>query len=408
MAPPSESSPVTTKWLAVTVLFCAGLVAAMQFAKVAPVMGDVSGALGLNPVMAGLAVSILGLVGILFAVTVGAVVAAIGLKRGLLIALFGGGAISLAGAFAPDAISFLLSRLLEGVSHLFIVVCAPALMAAVASPKDRPVALSIWGCFFGLGFAIVSFAAPTLVGMSSWRGLMVMHGCLMLAVGVAVSIVMQGTAYSDEVKPFPRLASIVETHVAVFKSGAPLLLALTFMSYTILFLALLTFLTVYLDEVFKWSAERVGQFMALASFIPLVTTLFSGFLVRNGIGLFTGLSLAFAGLGVTSTIVFGIMPGVSVAVPAILLMMACFGLMPGFVFASVPSVGTTPQLAALTYSAIALFGNAGTFLGTPVFAWARELAGWWGGAVFVIIMCVAGTALAALVARMIARTEGHS
>ncbi|NJR13984.1 MAG: MFS transporter [Phyllobacteriaceae bacterium] len=120
-----------TDWLMQAVLFTAGLVSAMQFAKIAPVMGDVQAAFGLSAVGAGFAVSVLGLVGLVFGVAAGSVVAAIGLRRGLLIALFGGALIAAFGAMAPYGPLFLATRLMEGFSHLLVVVAAPG-------ADDRP------------------------------------------------------------------------------------------------------------------------------------------------------------------------------------------------------------------------------------------------------------------------------
>ncbi|RPH65455.1 MAG: hypothetical protein EHM74_09410, partial [Hyphomicrobiales bacterium] len=79
----------------------------MHFAKVAPVMGEVGSDLGLTLVAAGFAVSLLGIVGVVFSIAMGALVAVIGLGRGILIALFGGALVAAAGAIAPDSSTFL-------------------------------------------------------------------------------------------------------------------------------------------------------------------------------------------------------------------------------------------------------------------------------------------------------------
>ncbi|MFN0191651.1 MAG: MFS transporter [Aestuariivirga sp.] len=393
----------STDWPAIIVLFLGGLVAAMQFAKVAPVMELVGGELGLDPVASGFAVSILGLVGILFAITVGAIVSAIGPQRGLLIALFGGAVIAGLGALAPTGVTFLVSRFCEGFSHLLIVVCAPALMAALAAPKDKPVALAIWGCFFGLGFAVASAAAPIIVPLGGWRGFLLCHAAAMLVIGLLVMLLLARSKLEDQRGGFPGVKTIAAAHAALFRERAPLLLALTFCAYTIQFLATLTFLTLYLGTEGQWRPASVGSFMAFASFVSLIFTLSAGFLARWGVTLFQGFAAAFAGLAVTATIIFGFHPGAPVLVAAVLVMMACFGLLPGFAFASVPQVAPEARIAALTYSAIALFGNVGTFLGTPIFAASREMTGWWGGAIFIAAMSAVGTALAALLSSLPAR-----
>ena len=125
-----------TNWFAIFVLYCAGLAAAMQFAKLSPIMDLVAKDLALPPVAAGLSVSVLGLVGVLFAIAVATIANAVGLERALRAAVVAGAVIAALGAFAPEAKSFLMTRFLEGFSHLFIVVCSPALMANAATPRD--------------------------------------------------------------------------------------------------------------------------------------------------------------------------------------------------------------------------------------------------------------------------------
>jgi MFS family permease len=318
-----QSAIQRTDWLAIFVIFLSGLVAAMQFAKVAPIMNTIGAELGLDAVGAGLAVSIIGLVGILFAITVGAIVSAIGTGRGILIALFGGGLIAIAGGWSPGAFTFLASRFCEGFSHLLIVVCAPALMSAHAAQKDKPVALSIWGCFFGLGFAIASAAAPLIVPYAGWRGFMMSHGAAMLIIGVMAKLVLARSGHIDQRTALPSLRAIVNTHVEVFRSGGPLLLSLTFCAYTILFLAALTFLTLYLATEASWAPESVGAFMSVASFVTLIFTLVAGFLVKAGVTLFQSFAAAFAGLAITSIAVFVFHPGTVMLVALIMVMMAC-------------------------------------------------------------------------------------
>ncbi len=218
----------STDWFAVSALFAAGLAGAMHFAKLAPVMAAVKAELALGPVGAGFAVSVLGIVGVVFAIAASALVSAIGLRRGLSLALFGGAILAFGGAAAPDRTLFLGSRLLEGLSHLLIVVSCPALMAWHAAPKDRPVVLSLWGCFFGFGFAITSAAAPAIVEAAGWRGLLTAHGVVMALVGLACVLALHRSGYRDERRPLPNLTTLITSHKAVYASGAPLRLALAF------------------------------------------------------------------------------------------------------------------------------------------------------------------------------------
>jgi predicted MFS family arabinose efflux permease len=385
--------PTSTKtnWPVIIILFSAGLVGAMQFAKMSQVMLPAQAELGFSPLFAGLSVSILGLVGVLLAITVGAIAASLGLARSLRFALLGGALVALAGAYAPEANSFLFSRFLEGVSHLFIVVCAPALMAEAASPKDRPLALALWGCFFGAGFAISSAVAPAIVAYGGWRELLTAHGIAMLVVAFAVSAVTWSDKSTAHV---PHLAGIARKHFEVFTSGAPILLALTFFAYTIQFLATLTFLIIFMKQDLGWSDQSVGTALAVAPLWSLLFTLGSGFLVRAGLGIWTGFTIAFAALAASSIAVFCFPMPYSFLLVALAVMMACFGLLPGLAFANMGNVAPTPERATLAYSAIALFGNLGTFLGTPLLAQMHTSWSWPGVALVLSLICMAGVGLA--------------
>ena len=385
-----------TDWFTVFALFIAGLAAAMQFAKLSPVMGAVANEFSLGLVTAGLTVSMIGIVGVIFAISAGALVAAIGLKRGLLIGLFGGAVIAAAGSFAPDGNAFLVSRFLEGFSHLLIVVCAPALMSAHASERDQPMVLALWGCFFGVGFAITSAMAPGIVGAAGWRALMQSHAALLGCTGVLVTVALARSGHLDTRKALPNFAGLINTHVAVYRSGAPLLLALCFCAYACLFLAVMTFLGQFLIDAQQWSLARTGNFLAGASFVTLVFTLFAGWLVRRGVTAFAGLTAAFVTIACSALGVFALQLNGAWLVACMVSLMAGFGLIPGFIFANVPTVAPTPARAALAYGAIAQFGNVGSFAGTPVFAAAYQAMGWPGGAVFVVSAAVVGLGLALL------------
>jgi MFS transporter, DHA1 family, inner membrane transport protein len=381
-----------TDWLVIGVLFTAGLVAAMQFGKVAPVMADVQTAFGLGLVGAGFAVSILGLVGLMFGVAAGAVVAAIGLKRALYIALFGGALVAALGAIAPNGTVFLATRLAEGFSHLLVVVAAPALMTAHSNRKDMPFVLAIWGCFFGFGFGIMSLVAPEIVAAGGWRALMGAHAAAVFLTGAALVLVLARSGYREDTFPLPKLSGLIEAHRKLYASGAPLLLAVLFAAYTMPFLAVLTFLGRYLVEVQGWSAGATGSFIAGMTLVNLAATLAVGALVRWGIKLKPAMIASFVVLGLSCAAIFLGGLGDTGIITATIIAMIAFGVMPGYVFVTVPEVAPNATRAAMTYGGIAQFGNLGTFSGTPLFAFAYGQAGWPGGTLFVIIVCLAGVA----------------
>ena len=105
----------------VLLLWCAGLGAAGQFAKIAVPFGAVGAAYGGAPEVLGWLLSIISLAGALFGALAGAVVGRLNQSRLLVGALCVGGACSLWQSLLPDLPVFLLSRVIEGLSHL--VMC---------------------------------------------------------------------------------------------------------------------------------------------------------------------------------------------------------------------------------------------------------------------------------------------
>ena len=397
---------IRTDWLIIALLFAAGLAAAMQFAKIAPVMADVQAAFGLSLVGGGLAVSVIGLVGLVLGVAAGALAAALGLARSILLALGAGCLFAALGAVAPGGLLFLASRLGEGLCHLLIVVTAPALMIAHAREHDRPIALAIWGCFFGFGFGITSMVAPGLIANWGWRSVLAAHAAFIGLVGLLLGLALLRSSHRDSRLPLPGLGRMIDAHRRLYASGAPVLLATCFAAYTMLFLAVLTFLTRYLVDQAGWSAAEAGQFVAALTAVNLVVTLLTGWLVRAGLKFAPGMVSAFAVAALALGFVFVGHPQPLGIMIAATLAMVAFGTMPGLVFTHVPAVAAGAEGTAMTFGGIAQLGNLGTFSGTPLFALAYQMAGWPGGAAFVATVCAIGAGLAVIVARrMNAQTQ---
>ena len=78
-------------------------------------------------------------------------------------------------------------------------------------------------------------------------------------IGLALRMALKRSGHADERRPRPTLASLISAHGDVYRSGPPLLLALTFCCYTVLFLAALTFLGRYLTDALGWSAAAAAS-----------------------------------------------------------------------------------------------------------------------------------------------------
>ncbi|MFN7599188.1 MAG: MFS transporter, partial [Cereibacter sp.] len=138
--------------LLVLALSAAGLGAAAQFGKISVIFDLLVADYG-TPGRVAFMVSIVGLVGLVFGTTAGIFGQRIGLRRVLLGALLLGAALSAFQALLPPYPVMMASRILEGASHLGIVVAGPVLIAQTAPQRHQGLAMTLWSSFFGLSFA---------------------------------------------------------------------------------------------------------------------------------------------------------------------------------------------------------------------------------------------------------------
>ena len=340
------SHDAPTRWPLISILWIAGLLAAMQFARVALTLGALSDRYPGAAVA--LSVSAVAVVGIALGVMAGSVVARIGARRAILWAVAGSGTLSLALAVPMPFGLFLTLRVFEGAGHLALVVALPTMMAAAAGPGMRSVVMAIWGTFFGVGFAIGAVAVPPLLGLGGLGAVHAAHGLAMLALWPALWVMLPRIIAGGA--PLPRYAA---AHRAIYTSPRRSAPGVGHGIYAGLFLASVTFLPVTLG--LPW----------LAAALPLVNlsgTFAAGFLARViapgriVTGGFAVAAILFAALWLA--------PGAILA----LLALTATGFVAGAGFAAVPDLNAAPQDQARANGAMAQLGNAGNFVGTPLFA----------------------------------------
>ncbi|HOZ34788.1 MAG TPA: MFS transporter, partial [Tabrizicola sp.] len=155
----------------VVLLWCAGLGAAAQFGKISILYEPLRATYGGNGEVAlGLVVSIVGMVGLIFGTTAGLLVARIGPRRAIVAALAAGAAMSALQALMPAYPLMLASRVIEGASHLAIVVVGPTMIATLAPENRRPLAMTLWSSFFGVTYTILALIGPHVSGAGLFLG----------------------------------------------------------------------------------------------------------------------------------------------------------------------------------------------------------------------------------------------
>ena len=333
--------PPRTDWGRVALLYAAGLLAAMQFAKVSLVLEDLSAIYPGAPVT--FLVSAVAVVGVLAGIVAGQVVARVGARRAILWAVAGSALASVLQSALPPFVVLMALRVAEGAGHLALVVALPTLMAASASDADRPVVMGIWGTFFGVGFALGALAVRALDGAGA---VVLAHGFVLALLWPVLWRLLPETPGA----PKPR-EGFVASHLAVWTRARLMAPGLGHGLYTSLFIALVTFLPAALG--YPW----------LAPLLPLTNlagTFAAGFAAKRVApaalvsGGFAASAAGFALVLATAS------PWIALAT------MGATGVVAGAGFAAVPWLNADRADQARANGGIAQLGNVGTFSGTPL------------------------------------------
>lgn len=371
--------------LLVLVLWCAGLGSAAQFAKLGVVFDLLAAAYpGQSAAMLGLAISIVGFVGLIFGTTAGLLVQRLGYRRVLVGALAAGALLSALQAMLPPLPVLLGLRLAEGLSHLAIVVAAPVMIAQVAPPRQQGLAMTLWSSFFAVCFALVAWAGRPLAEAQGLGALLLAHAGYMAVFAGLLSWLMP-----RDVPQAPQPLSVgglLRQHGHIYASPRIAAPALGFFCYTVTYVALLTLL----PPLFGARQAMVAAAFPLVSIavsltlgvwllkkLPAVTIVQGGF--------------ALAVLGAVVLWLFWAVPVVALA--GAFAIAAALGLVQGASFAAIPQLNAAAADRAGASGAVAQLGNLGTTTGTPLLALLLAGQGIGGLALFVLLPSALGIAL---------------
>lgn len=368
----------------ILLLWAAGIGAAAQFGKISILYEDLRGLYGAHGEAAlGLIVSVVGIVGLIFGSTAGLLVARIGPKRALLAAMALGAAVSALQALLPAYGLMLAARVLEGVSHLAIVVVGPTMIATLASPDQRPLAMTLWSSFFGVTYALLAILAPPLVQAGGAPALFLAHAGWMAGLAVILALTLPP---DPQARPAP-MGNLWAEHRGIYTSPFVAAPAMGFWFYTFLYVACLTLLP---------PETPAAQRALMAGGMPLISIAVS---LTLGVRLLRHMSA-----------VRLVQWGFAAALPGFALLWlfwgqgwgmvlggfwlsAALGIVQGASFASIPELNGTAEDRARASGAVAQLGNVGTTTGTPVLA--ALLAGWGPGALVAVALacCALGIAV---------------
>ncbi|SMX26768.1 Major Facilitator Superfamily protein [Pelagimonas phthalicica] len=351
------------KPLLVLLLWFAGLGAAAQFAKIAVPFDQLQAAYPGIGAQVGWLLSLVSLVGVFLGIVAGNLVARFGAKRLLLLSLALGGALSLLQSGLPRIELMLISRVIEGLSHLIIVVAAPTLIAQLTAPRFMGLAMGLWSSFFGVSFAITAWGVIPMLGEQVLPPLFLGHGVLLLGLSGLVLLFVPTVIQHDNTAPAPQ--GFVASHITAFRSPRISAPAAGWLFYTLTFVSLVAILPEKLPLEVKELA--VGA-------MPLISVIGSLAIVPILLRRFSAVQIIIAGMGAAALLVIATL-AIPFGLASALTLFAVLGLIQGGSFASVPALNSDVQDRALSYGLMAQAGNTGNLLGTPLLLWAGDIGG---------------------------------
>lgn len=370
----------STDFPLVLLIWGAGLGAAAQYGKVSVIFEEIAALYPNAGPSLGFTVSLVGFVGILLGVTAGVLVGRVGFRPALIGGLAAGGLVSFYQATLPELPLFLVSRVIEGMSHLAIVVAAPTLISLVSSDGNRGFTLTIWGTFFGVAYTVLVLGGLPLVAGFGVPSLFVAHGVYMLVFAVLLWSRLKTDAPRAQ-QPI-NLRALLTRHITIYRSPHISAPGIGWLFYTLSFVSTLTLIPPFID-----SQTRVFVIGAMP-LVSIAASLIIGVRLLVWFSPIVVMQIGFLGAAAT-----GIMLAVYPGNPTLCLLLASFfGLVQGAGFAAVPYLNDGAEDRAQANGALAQTGNIGNTLGTPLLLAVIGFAGHTGFMVTLACLLLMGAA----------------
>jgi MFS transporter, DHA1 family, inner membrane transport protein len=386
----------TSRWPLIHLIVGAGIVSAFQVGKAPAALAAIQSDLGLDLPTASWLLSAFALVGALIGIAIGIASDHIGARRMVIGGLLLQGIASGLGTLAVGAPVLLATRIVEGIGFLAVAVAAPALIVAMARPRDLGRAIAEWGTFMPVGMAIVLLGAP-LVAELGWRGFWLVNAAILLVFAWVVAVATRSLPRA------PRSARSIMADVRdTLRARGPWILSALFAAFCTAYFAVFGFLPTILAERMGVSAGMAGVLSAFAIVVNAIGNLTCGVLLSRGMRRAHILLIGFTAVALCS---FGILaesvPGAIAYALCILLSLVC-GVIPVALIDGAPHYAPRPDLVGATVGFLMQGNNVGLTLG-PMLAGTLAASYGWSSVPFAVALI----AVAAIVGGFaLDRTQG--
>lgn len=362
------------------ILAC-GIVAALHVGKLPTALPLLRAEFGLGLVQAGFLLSLVQAAAMALALALGLAAGRIGLRRALLAGLLVLAGASAGGALAGEAPALLAWRVLEGVGFLLVSVAAPALIRRLVPPQRLSLSMGLWGTYMPAGTALALLLGPLATEAAGWRA---WWSALALLAGAVAALAAWRLGGGTD--PGARAPETVDdagrTWPAVLRASVgapgPWIVGAAFACYAAQWLTVIGFLPTIHAEAGLGSAQA-GALTALVALVNVGGNLVAGRLLQRGWPSCRLLLLGFGAMALGAWVAFGLQDEAPVLLrhAALLLFSAVGGLIPATLFTCAvrvaPGSAAVPVVVGLTIQCSAL----GQFAGPPLAAaWTAAHGGW--------------------------------
>ncbi|KNE27834.1 MFS transporter [Achromobacter spanius] len=379
-----------TRWTGVLAIVGAGVVASLQVGKVIIAAPLLRQDLGLDLASIGTLTAVFSLLGVVGGIAAGGVIARFGARRMLLLGLLATALGTVMGAMAPSYGLLLASRVIEGLGFLMITVAGPAALQRMVSASGRDFAFALWSCYMPTGMAVAMMASQAF---DHWQAY---WWCAGAAVAVALaSVAALVPAGESTASASLSWRGLRQDTVDTLGAAGPVLLALSFTLYSLMFFALFTFLPVLLMEQLGLTLAQAGLYSAIASAANIIGNLGAGVLLARGWRRSTLIACASATMGLVALLIFqSVLP----AMPTFLLCVlfsAVGGLIPATLLGTAPLVAPRPALTAASVGLVMQGSNLGQVIGPVTVGGVIDRYGWGAASYVVLAAALGGLVIAA-------------
>ena len=379
---PDDIGP--TRWDVALLAILSGVVAATQIGKVPPAMPVLANELAVGMVALGWIASIFNATGAILGLPFGALSDGFGHRRVLVVSLWTIVAGSLLGAVSDSYALLFLTRAIEGIGYLGIIVAAPSLVVEATHPRHFGLALGLWSSFLPFGFALMMVVSPWFLDTVGWQGLWLFNAALLAAFAVLFTIGTRDLSTLPNRRREPPTLRLGQAF-GVARMAGPWLLVLALVAYTLQWFGLNAWMPTFFEGRMGYTLGGAALLGALVVFVNGPGAVFGSWLLHVGWPNWLLTVIGCAGMGIIGFAVFSELVADGAKFWLALAFSFVGGLLPPAVISLVPTVAPSRSHIGAVNGFVMQGNNFGYLMGAPIFAFAVERSGSWEAAGWLLL-----------------------